>query len=182
MSDIIYHPIGIIRTPYDESFAPNQPVEKKGAEARLELDPGLEEALSDLSGFSYVYVLFHMDRQTGEIENRVRPPWAHGAQVGLFASRSPARPNPIGLSVVRLLRVEGSTIVTSSIDTYDMTPILDIKPYIRGLDSKDDANVGWIASIEGGGAHVLEHLRGIPHDHDHDHHDHDHHDHDRHEH
>jgi tRNA-Thr(GGU) m(6)t(6)A37 methyltransferase TsaA len=166
---ITYRPIGVIHTPYDESFAPNQPVEREDSEARIVLDPDLAPALTDLEGFRYVYVLYHLHRQDRPPKLRVKPPWARGAEVGLFASRSPARPNPIGLSVVRLKRIDGDTVVTSGLDAHDGTPLLDIKPYIRGLDSKHDANTGWIEKLEGGGDHLLEHIRGVPHEHDHHH-------------
>lgn len=165
---ITYRPIGTIHTPYDESFAPDQPVEREEAEARILLDPDLAPALADLARFRYVYVLYHLDRMDRPVRTRVKPPWAKGKEVSLFASRSPARPNPIGLSVVRLKRIEGNEVVTSGLDAYDGTPVLDIKPYIRGLDSRDDADTGWIADLDGAD-HVLEHVRGIPHDHGHDH-------------
>jgi tRNA-Thr(GGU) m(6)t(6)A37 methyltransferase TsaA len=171
---IMLEPIGTVRTPYDPDFTPNQPVERQESESRLELRPDYEQALSDLEGFRYVYVLFYMHARDREVSPLVKPPWARGRKVGLFASRSPARPNPIGLSVVRLKRIEGCTVVTTSIDAYDGSPLLDIKPYIRGLDSKDDADVGWIADVEGGGEHLMEHVRGVPHEHDDDHHHHDH--------
>ncbi len=167
-------PIGVIHTPYDESFTPHQPVEREEGTSTLVLDPRLEPALSDLEGFRYIYVISLLDRQTGTPRHRVKPPWAKGREVGLFASRSPARPNPIGLSVVRLLGIEGNVVTTSLIDVYDGTPLIDVKPYIQGLDSKHDADTGWIAELEGGD-HALEHARGVPHHHDHDHgHGHDH--------
>jgi len=169
-------PIGVIHTPYDEDFAPHQPVERDEGTSTLVLDPDLEPALADLERFRYIYVLSLLDRQDGPPEHRVKPPWARGREVGLFASRSPSRPNPIGVSIVRLVKVEGNVVTTSLLDVFDGTPLLDIKPYIRGLDSKHDADMGWISDLDGG-AHALEHARGVPHHHDHDHghgHDHDH--------
>jgi tRNA-Thr(GGU) m(6)t(6)A37 methyltransferase TsaA len=173
---ITLRPIGTIHTPYDESFAPHQPVEREEGTSTLVLEPDLAPALSDLEGFRYIYVVSYLDGQTGPPRNRVKPPWAKGREVGLFASRSPARPNPIGLSIVRLVKIEGNVVTTSLLDLHDGTPLLDIKPYIRDLDSKHDADTGWIADLEGGD-HALEHARGVPHDHDHHHghgHDHDH--------
>ena len=84
-------------------------------------------------------------------------------EVGLFASRSPVRPNPIGLSIVRLKRIEGNVVYTSGLDVFDGTPLLDIKPYIKGLDSKDDANYGWIKELDDKD-HLLLHIKGIPHE------------------
>ena len=171
---ITLKPIGVIHTPYDEDFTPHQPVERDEGTSTLVLDPGLAPALSDLGGFRYIYVISLLDRQAGPPGNRVKPPWAKDREVGLFASRSPSRPNPIGLSVVRLRGIEDNVVTTSLVDVFDGTPLLDIKPYIRGLDSKHDADTGWIADLEGGD-HAFEHARGIPHDHDHHHgHGHDH--------
>lgn len=91
------------------------------------------------------------------------PPWAGGLRVGVFASRSPRRPNPIGLSIVRVLGVKDNEVITSGLDAFDGTPILDIKPYIKDLDSKADANYGWVEDLEDR-EHLTLHIRGIPHD------------------
>ena len=82
----------------------------------------------------------------------------------MFASRSPNRPNPIGLSVVKILRIEKNIIAISGIDAFDNTPLLDIKPYIKNLDSKEDANFGWVNNTELD-EHLKMHLAGIPHKH-----------------
>jgi len=87
---------------------------------------------------------------------RVSPPWAGGKQVGVFASRSPVRPNPVGLSIVRIKKIAGNKIYTSGLDVFDNTPLLDIKPYIKGLDNKDDADYGWIKGLDD-----MEHLREL---------------------
>lgn len=91
------------------------------------------------------------------------PPWAGGLTVGVFASRSPRRPNPIGLSIVRVLGVQGNEVITSGLDAFDGTPLLDIKPYVKDLDSKADANYGWVEDLEDR-EHLTLHIRGIPHD------------------
>ncbi len=187
-TDFSYRSIGTIHTPYSDR-APNQPVDREVEEGRFRvvLEDRYAEALGDLEQFAYIYVLFACHRQTGEPELRVQPPWARGKEVGLFASRDPHRPNPIGLSAVRLLRVEGSTLHIGPIDAFDGTPVLDIKPYLRLLDSKEDANHGWVDDLDGQEStqHLMEHLMGRPHEHGHDHghgheHEHDHgHGHDR---
>jgi len=87
---------------------------------------------------------------------RVSPPWAGGKQVGVFASRSPVRPNPVGLSIVRIKKIAGNKIYTSGLDVFDNPPLLDIKPYIKGLDNKDDADYGWIKGLDD-----MEHLREL---------------------
>ena len=93
----------------------------------------------------------------------VSPPWANGLRVGLFASRSPLRPNPIGLSVVRVKGIENNRVYTSGLDVFDGTPLLDIKPYINDLDSKCDANNGWVQNMNED-EHLALHIQGIPHD------------------
>jgi len=94
----------------------------------------------------------------------VSPPWTPDTKVGLFASRSPARPNPIGISIVRVKKITGNEIITSGLDVFDNTPLLDIKPYIKDLDSKNDANYGWLDDLESNKQHLLLHIKGIPHD------------------
>lgn len=172
--EISFHPIGVVRTPY-RTWAPNQPVEQeKGiGDFRVVLHEPYREALGDLDRFRYVMLITSLDRVEGKPEMIVSPPWAKGRRAGLFATRTPLRPNPIGLSIVRLVRIEQNQIITWPIDLLDGTPLLDIKPYFLDLDAKSDANNGWVEDIEGA-AHLLEHVRGIPHHHHHDHdHDHD---------
>jgi len=140
--------IGIIRTPYTES-APYQPIEDDEGEFRIILDPEYAEGLRDLEGFRYIYVLYYMHQLKRSVSMTVCPPWAGGKKVSLFASRSPVRPNPIGLSIVRLKGIADNVILTSGLDVFDGTPLLDIKPYIKDLDSKSDANKGWIEKIKG---------------------------------
>ncbi len=136
MDSIEYDPIGIIRSPYKER-APSQGREDDvTGQFYLEVLPSLETALRDLDGSEYIIVLFHMDRIRGyDGSNIAHPPHMNGKSVGLFASRSPNRPNPIGLDVARLIRVEGTRVYTSGLSALDGSPLLDIKPYIR-LDSK----------------------------------------------
>ncbi len=157
---ISYREIGKIRTPYKRK-APYQPSGEKG-EFFLEIFPEYKKGLRGVESFKYIYVVFHMD-QVKDYKLDAEPPWIEDVNVGVFASRSPKRPNPIGISVVKLLRVEESRIYTSSIDAINGTPLLDIKPYVKYLDSKEDANLGWAEKTEDR-SHLLLHLRGIPHD------------------
>ncbi|MBN2799733.1 MAG: tRNA (N6-threonylcarbamoyladenosine(37)-N6)-methyltransferase TrmO [Deltaproteobacteria bacterium] len=154
-------PIGTIHTPYTRG-APYQPQPDAVGAFSLELDPRYAAGLRGVERFRYLYVLFLADRALPP-EMLVRPPWAEGVEVGLFATRSPDRPSPIGLSVVRVLRVEGNVVHTSGLDALDGTPLLDIKPYIAGLDVKPDANLGWVGDLPDQ-AHLTLHLLGIPHD------------------
>jgi tRNA-Thr(GGU) m(6)t(6)A37 methyltransferase TsaA len=162
-NEVILRPIGTIRTPYTD-WAPYQPVERMpGNESfRLVLNDEYAQGLRDLDRFNYIYVLYLMDRSRGPGPMLVTPSWTKGKSVGLFASRSPERPNPFGLSIVRLLRIDGSEVFTSPLDALDKTPLLDVKPYIRDLDSKQDANYGWIDDFEDRD-HLMLHIRGIPH-------------------
>ena len=154
--------IGIIRTPYTES-APYQPVEEDEGDFRIILDPKYTDGLSKLEGFRYIYVLYYIDRVKKASSVIVNPPWTGDLEVGAFASRSPVRPNPIGLSIVIVKKIIKNEILTSGLDEFDGTPLLDIKPYIKDLDSKSDANYGWIEEINDFD-HLLLHIKGIPHD------------------
>ena len=160
--NITFKPIGIIRTPY-KKYAPYQPVETDKKDFYVEIDKEYEAGLDELSRFKYIYLLYFMDKINKPLSMEVEPPWAGGKKVGLFASRSPVRPNPIGLSIVRLLKIEGSRLFTTGLDALDGTPLLDIKPYIRELDSKEEANYGWLDDMEDR-EHLMLHIRGIPHD------------------
>jgi len=143
MKDILYRPIGVIHTPYAE-MAPFQAREDDDSgEFCLELDRRYETGLQDLDRFRYIIVLFHIDRARGyNGSNMAHPPSLKGGTVGLFASRSPNRPNPIGLDVARLLEIRGNRIYTTGLSALDGTPLLDVKPYIS-LDSKTDPGEGW---------------------------------------
>lgn len=143
MKDIIYRPIGVIRTPYSD-MAPFQPREDDNSGPfYLELGPQYETGLDDLDRFRYIIILFHIHRARGyNGSNLAHPPSLNGGTVGLFASRSPNRPNPIGLDVARLLEVSGRRIYTSGLSALDGTPLLDVKPY-TSLDSKTDPGNGW---------------------------------------
>lgn len=136
--------IGEIRTPYNETNCPRFADESLKEEARIivfsEFAPGLKE----LEKFNYIYVLFFLDRPHKECSLVAHPPRVPGLEVGVFASCSPNRPNRIGLSIVRLKAVKNNELITSAIDAYDHTPLLDLKPYFKDNDCKPDANNGWL--------------------------------------
>jgi tRNA-Thr(GGU) m(6)t(6)A37 methyltransferase TsaA len=159
---IEFKPVGRIRTPYTTT-APYQPVESVDAAFWIELDHAYVDGLDRLQEFRYIYVIYHAHRVARAADMVVSPPWAEGKRVGVFASRSPVRPNPIGLSVVRVMNIAGNRIRTSGLDVFDGTPLLDIKPYIRDLDTKQDANYGWVEEMDDF-EHLALHIRGIPHD------------------
>jgi len=136
--------IGEIRTPYDQSNCPRFAEEDLAEEARIIIFPGYQPGLKFLEKFNYLYVLFYLDRPHKEPSLSAHPPRAKGLEVGVFASCSPSRPNPIGLSIVRLKRMENGELITSAIDAYDRTPLLDLKPYFQDGDCKPGANNGWL--------------------------------------
>ena len=155
-------PIGIIRTPYTDN-APYQPVADDEGDFRIIVNPQYRDGLRDLDRFHYIYVLYFIHRVNKNITITVAPSWTPGSKVGVFASRSPVRPNQLGLSIVRVKHISGNQIVTSGLDVFDGTPLLDIKPYIKELDSKSDANYGWLEDLDDRD-HLMLHIKGIPHD------------------
>ena len=154
--------IGIIKTPYQEK-APYQPLDTDEGDFYLMVNPQYSEGLSELDKFKYIYVIYYAHRMNRKTQMMITPPWAKGKRVGLFASSSPVRPNPVGLSIVRIKNIIGNKIFTSGLDVFDGTPLLDIKPYIKDLDNKSDANYGWIKEMDDT-EHLSLHIKGIPHD------------------
>ena len=142
-------PIGVFRGAAARKYdAPRQGAFEGGGEGVVELAPGrqFETALRDLAGFERAWLLFLFDRNAGAWRPTARPPVpAPGrGRVGLFATRSPYRPNPIGLSCVRLLGVDGRRLRVAEADLLDGTPILDLKPYVPAADAFPDARAGWV--------------------------------------
>lgn len=162
VKNIKFKELGFIHTPYKEN-APYQPVEKDEGEFQIILRPEYKEGLRELEKFNYLFIIYHIHRISRERGNIVSPPWTEGYKVGIFASRSPLRPNPIGISIVKIKKIENNVIFTSGLDVFDGTPLLDIKPYIKDLDSKEDSNYGWIEDLDQY-EHLLLHIKGIPHD------------------
>lgn len=144
------YPIGIIRTSMISKFdAPHQPDQKGTDQSTIELfsQQNYEAALKDLDGFDYVWVLFWFNRNKSW-RPKVRPPRGGTVKRGVFATRSPHRPNPIGMSALKLIRISGRTIIVGSCDLVDGTPILDIKPYVPAVDSFPSAKIGWLQNVE----------------------------------
>jgi tRNA-Thr(GGU) m(6)t(6)A37 methyltransferase TsaA len=141
--EIRFNPIGTIHTPYKES-APYADFEEAKGVFYVEVNPELEEGLYLLDKLNYCYILFHIHKPDKQPRLRIFPPRGNGREVGLFATRSPNRFNAIGLTLARIKRIEANRIYTSGLDILDGTPLLDIKPYIRDFDMKEDANMGWI--------------------------------------
>ncbi len=138
-------PIGRVHSPFNErAEAPRQAPLARGAEGRVELYPrrGYEDALLDLEQWDHVWLVFWFHHNV-EYRPKVLPPRSDRKR-GVFATRAPYRPNPIGLSAVRLLRVEGLELFVAELDLLDGTPVLDIKPYVPYADSLPHANHGWL--------------------------------------
>jgi tRNA-Thr(GGU) m(6)t(6)A37 methyltransferase TsaA len=147
-SRLTLEPIGFVRTALGTKVeAARQPrAGSGGATGRIELLPGrnFEHALIDLDGWEYVWVLFWFDRNRGW-KPKVLPPRSRSGRKGVFATRSPHRPNPLGLSAVKLERIDGLTLHIADVDMLDGTPVLDIKPYVAYTDSIPAARDGWLA-------------------------------------
>jgi len=138
--------IGVVYSPFQERFAaPRQPALGDAVPARIELNGGMnfEQALKDLDSFSHLWVIYWMHLNQGW-NPTVMPPRGPKVRRGLFSTRAPHRPNSIGLSAVRLNRIEGRTLYIETHDMLDGTPVLDIKPYIPYADSFPDAKSGWL--------------------------------------
>ena len=146
-STYVMKPIGFVRSPYrDTSEIPKGPGAEHRAEGVLELRPELEGGLQDIEGFSHLFVLWVFDRSSGyELVSTV--PLELETPHGVFASRSPRRPNAIGLSVVELLGREGPVLRVRGVDMLDGTPILDIKPYLSGIPP-EKVRRGWVGQAE----------------------------------
>ena len=143
---IVMRPIGYVRTPFRETSAiPKGPDAKHVAEGVLELRADLEQGLRDIEGFSHLYVIWAFHRSEG-YDLLTMPP-SDDRPHGLFATRTPRRPNPIALTVVELVRREGTRLHVRGVDMIDGTPILDIKPYLSGL-TEQQVRRGWLQEAE----------------------------------
>ena len=143
---ITMQPIGIVRSPFTEtSQIPKGCGARHDAEGALEILPEFEQGLTDIEGFSHLYVIWVFDRAEG-YELMGKPP-TDDKPHGVFSTRSPRRPNPIGLTVVRLVRREGQRVIVTGVDMLDGTPILDIKPYLTSV-APEELRRGWLGEAE----------------------------------
>ncbi len=144
MDEIVYHPIGVIRTPF--SGAEGMPVQPPGAaavEGRVVLREELTAGLDDLDGFSHLILIYHFHRTSGY--DLTVTPFLDDHPRGLFATRAPRRPNAVGISVVSLVRRQEHVLHVRGIDVIDGTPLLDIKPHVPDFDAPAAASSGWLA-------------------------------------
>ncbi len=136
-------PIGIIHTPFSDPVGmPIQPAGAAGVRGTVQVFDEYVPGLQDLEGFSHILLLYLFHR--GEGFNLQVVPFMDTEPRGLFATRAPKRPNPIGLSLVQLDRVEGATLHVSGLDMLDGTPLLDIKPYVPDFDRQEQVRTGWL--------------------------------------
>lgn len=144
---IAFEPIGIIRSPFtDPSGMPIQPAGATGIQGTVELFEEYRAALKDLNGFSHIILLYHFHRSQGFTPHVV--PFMDTLPRGLFATRAPRRPNPIGLSVVQLNRIEDGVLQIENVDILDGTPLLDIKPCVPEFDIPPNVRTGWLEQVK----------------------------------
>ncbi len=144
---IEYRPIGLIHTPFKQREGmPIQPSRGRGVRGTVEVAPEYADGLADLDGFSHVVLIYHFHQSQG-FDLRVTP-FLDTEKRGLFATRAPRRPNAIGLSVVRLLGIEGNRIAVQDLDILDGTPLLDIKPYVPEFDHRTEVREGWLEGVK----------------------------------
>jgi len=140
---IKYVPIGIIHSPFKKPEGmPIQPTGASGVAGTVEIFEEFQEGLKDLEGFSHITLLYHFHLSRGFIPPVV--PFMDSEPRGLFATRAPKRPNPIGLSVVRLEKITGNILHIVNVDILDGTPLLDIKPYVPEFDAPGKVRTGWL--------------------------------------
>ena len=145
MNQIIYKPIGIIHSPFKHiENMPIQPAAALGKKGRIEIDEKYMEGLSDLDGFSHIFLLYHF--HLSKSYTLKVTPFLDNQQRGIFSTRAPRRPNAIGLSVVHLIKIDFNILEIENVDIVDGTPLLDIKPYIQEMEAVDHYRSGWLSN------------------------------------
>ena len=144
---IFYHPIGIIHTPFKTTGGmPVQASRATGIKGTIEIMPEYVKGLKDLDGFSHIILLFHLHLSRGYALQVI--PFFDDQLRGVFATRAPKRPNPIGLSIVSLKKVSVNILEIEDVDILDGTPLLDIKPYTPEFDSRSNVQTGWLTKAK----------------------------------
>ncbi|MFH1195821.1 MAG: tRNA (N6-threonylcarbamoyladenosine(37)-N6)-methyltransferase TrmO [bacterium] len=145
LNKITYNPIGIIHSPFKNcEGTPIQPAGAKKIQGIVEIKNEFVSGLKDLDGFSHIFLIYHFHLANGFSLEVI--PFLDKVSRGLFATRAPKRPNSIGMSVVKLLKIEGTKIFVENIDVVDGTPLLDIKPYVKEFDSASKSKSGWLTN------------------------------------
>jgi tRNA-Thr(GGU) m(6)t(6)A37 methyltransferase TsaA len=144
---IEYQQIGIVHTPFHEAEGtPIQPTGAAGVQGTVEVFPEFAQGLRDLDGFSHIILIYHLHRSDGF--TLLVTPFMDLVQRGVFATRAPKRPNPIGLSVVRLNKLRNQTLHIENVDILDETPLLDVKPYVSEFDHYSTDRIGWLEQTD----------------------------------
>jgi tRNA-Thr(GGU) m(6)t(6)A37 methyltransferase TsaA len=142
-SSITYKPIGIVHSPFNESVGtPIQPTGANDVLGEIEVFPEFAKGLVDIEGFSHIIVLTHL--HLIESASLIVKPFMDDKEHGVFSTRSPARPNPIGFSILKLVSVKGNKLVIQNVDIVNGTPVLDIKPFVPQFDSGSNVRIGWL--------------------------------------
>ena len=140
---ITFEPIGIIHSPFTKlEEMPIQPAGSRVTKGTLEVYPAYSQALQDLDGFSHLYAIYFFHKVNGW--KPIVMPFLDKSERGLFSTRAPKRPNPIGLSVLKIIEITDNKIQVQHIDILDGTPLLDIKPYVPQFDAAEDIRIGWL--------------------------------------
>jgi tRNA-Thr(GGU) m(6)t(6)A37 methyltransferase TsaA len=143
MQQIIMRPIGKICSPYKESSnIPIQGTFNSEVDAYVELEEKYVDGLKDLDGFSHAIILYYFHRS--QREDIVGRPFLEQNEHGIFSIRSPHRPNHIGLSIIKIKKIKTNRLYFTEVDMLDQTPVLDIKPYVKYFDSRDNVKCGWL--------------------------------------
>ena len=141
--EIIYKPIGIVHSPFKSlKGTPIQPKAAKGVKGKVVVEEEYKEGLKDLDGFSHIILIyhFHLSKDYGLLVK----PYMDDNLHGVFSTRAPKRPNPIGISTVKLISIKENILYIEDVEVIDGTPLLDIKPYVSAFDERDSARIGWL--------------------------------------
>jgi tRNA (adenine37-N6)-methyltransferase len=143
MKEIKYKPIGIIHSHFKKpKGTPIQPKSAKGIKGTIEIFPEYSKGLNDLGGFSHIILIYHF--HLAKKSSLIVKPFMDDKSHGIFAIRGPSRPNPIGISIVRLIKIKGNILYVQDLDIVDGTPLLDIKPYVPEFDKTEVTKIGWL--------------------------------------
>jgi len=143
MDKITYKPIGVIHSDFKQKEdMPIQAAFSKKTKGQIEIYPQFQLGLKDLDGFSHIILIYHFHLSNGF--SLLNKPFLEEVEHGMFSIRTPRRPNPIGISIVRLEKIENNILYIKDVDTIDGTPLLDIKPYVSKFDIRTDGKDGWL--------------------------------------
>ena len=146
--NVVYKPIGVIHSPFIQlEEMPIQPTSDVSRPGTVEIYPEFVEGLRDLEGFSHIYLIYHLHKI--HKSKLLVTPFLDKETHGIFATRAPSRPNPIGLSLVKLVHLEGNLIHVDKLDILDETPLLDLKPYVPDFENVQFVRIGWLEQAKG---------------------------------